>query len=391
MAMTLECEKDSPSLSTNLIFLQPFHSDEEEYPSHKTNMITASFSNSTPSPADETKDETLLPLPQHSPFLKLLPELQHLILSYLQNDLTTLTKLCRVSKDIKDRVHQVNVLCNITILDLKAYKIELIEIEYHNLYTITSAKTKTLDKVTFAQLKTHVHDYANKLFNIIYEKRNNDLDEEKKKYPEVNENTQKTYKVKASLPSNDPVYYSLSFSNFYLRAVPPALISSFEECGHLMMQKNLIRRLPNNFGNLKSLTILNLSQNLLEILPESFTSLQQLQELYLQENLFKKFPKPIFSLNALSILDLSRNKLISIPKEIGALKSLGWLELEDMPTLVDFPTDSFNTNQCLSVLLEGSGLKEEDLMGKKPADGSITYYFHSPKMSGYTDYYSPSY
>jgi Leucine-rich repeat (LRR) protein len=58
----------------------------------------------------------------------------------------------------------------------------------------------------------------------------------------------------------------------------------------LTLEGNKIKNLPENIGNLKTLTKLNLSNNQITNIPESIGSLTNLKELYLTNNQVKHLP-----------------------------------------------------------------------------------------------------
>jgi Leucine-rich repeat (LRR) protein len=86
--------------------------------------------------------------------------------------------------------------------------------------------------------------------------------------------------------------------------------------------------LPDSFGQLKSLQTLLLHDNKLSALPENFGELQSLQILYLQSNKLARLPDSFAKLKALEILDLRRNVLSSLPEDFGQLIALQTLSLQ---------------------------------------------------------------
>ncbi|GER38484.1 plant intracellular ras group-related LRR 1 [Striga asiatica] len=77
-----------------------------------------------------------------------------------------------------------------------------------------------------------------------------------------------------------------------------------------------LRILPEAFGRLKSLVVLNLTDNQLEVIPDSIAGLENLEELYLSSNLLESLPDSIGLMFKLKILDVSRNKLTTLPDSI---------------------------------------------------------------------------
>lgn len=83
-----------------------------------------------------------------------------------------------------------------------------------------------------------------------------------------------------------------------------------------------LRFLPEAFGQIRGLVVLNLSCNLLEAIPDSIAGLQSLEELNLSSNLLEVLPDSIGLLHNLKILDVSGNKLGALPDSICQCRSL---------------------------------------------------------------------
>ncbi|XP_057952025.1 plant intracellular Ras-group-related LRR protein 9-like [Malania oleifera] len=103
----------------------------------------------------------------------------------------------------------------------------------------------------------------------------------------------------------------------------------------------LLRFLPEAFGRLHGLLVLNLSSNQLEVIPDSIAGLENLEELYLSSNLLEALPDSIGLLLNLKILDVSGNKLSSLPDSISHCRSLIELDvsfngLTYLPTNIGF-------------------------------------------------------
>ena len=107
-----------------------------------------------------------------------------------------------------------------------------------------------------------------------------------------------------------------ALEELYLEAAP------FEPRGYLM-------KLPKNFGNLKSLQLLDLSSHKLKILPESFGNLKSLKSLDLFNNRFKTLPNYIGNLKALEAINLERNLIQLFPKTLGNLSNLRSVNLKN--------------------------------------------------------------
>ncbi|KAL0335773.1 UNVERIFIED_CONTAM: Plant intracellular Ras-group-related LRR protein 9 [Sesamum radiatum] len=94
-----------------------------------------------------------------------------------------------------------------------------------------------------------------------------------------------------------------------------------------------LRILPEQFGRMKSLIVLNLSHNQLEAIPDSIAGLENLEELNLSANLLESLPDSIGLLLKLKILDVSGNKLAALPDSIShcRLVNLTKLKLDENP------------------------------------------------------------
>ncbi|OIT34951.1 PREDICTED: plant intracellular Ras-group-related LRR protein 1-like [Nicotiana attenuata] len=102
-----------------------------------------------------------------------------------------------------------------------------------------------------------------------------------------------------------------------------------------------LRMLPEAFGKIRSLIVLNLSNNQLAVIPDSISSLENLEELHLSSNLLESLPDSIGLLFSLKILDVSGNKLITLPDSICHCRSLVELDasvnkLSYLPTNIGF-------------------------------------------------------
>ncbi|XP_019153190.1 PREDICTED: plant intracellular Ras-group-related LRR protein 9-like [Ipomoea nil] len=80
--------------------------------------------------------------------------------------------------------------------------------------------------------------------------------------------------------------------------------------------------LPEAFGRICSLLVLNLSNNDLKAIPNSISGLKNLLELYLSCNVLESLPNSIGLLFNLKILDISSNKLTRLPDSICHCRSL---------------------------------------------------------------------
>ncbi|KAM7272122.1 hypothetical protein ACFE04_031336 [Oxalis oulophora] len=83
-----------------------------------------------------------------------------------------------------------------------------------------------------------------------------------------------------------------------------------------------LRILPEAFGKISCLRVLNISNNQLEIIPDSIAGLEHLEELNASSNLLESLPDSIGLLLNMKKLDVSSNKLNSLPDSIAFCKSL---------------------------------------------------------------------
>ncbi|KAL2935786.1 Plant intracellular Ras-group-related LRR protein 9 [Bienertia sinuspersici] len=83
-----------------------------------------------------------------------------------------------------------------------------------------------------------------------------------------------------------------------------------------------LRILPDEFGKLRHLLVLNLSSNQLQSIPDSVAGMENLEELNLSSNSLQSLPDSIGLLLKLKILNVSGNKLTSLPDSICNCKSL---------------------------------------------------------------------
>ncbi|CAO2826441.1 unnamed protein product [Amaranthus hypochondriacus] len=83
-----------------------------------------------------------------------------------------------------------------------------------------------------------------------------------------------------------------------------------------------LRILPEAFGKLRHLLVLNLSSNQLQCIPDSVAGLESLEELNLSSNSLQSLPDSIGLLLNLKIINVSGNKLTALPDSICYCKSL---------------------------------------------------------------------
>ncbi|GLU12653.1 hypothetical protein SLE2022_293170 [Rubroshorea leprosula] len=88
-----------------------------------------------------------------------------------------------------------------------------------------------------------------------------------------------------------------------------------------------LRFLPEAFGRISGLILLNLSNNQLNVIPDSIAGLEKLEELNLSSNLLESLPDSIGLLHNLKILNVSSNKLMALPDSICQCRSLVGLDV----------------------------------------------------------------
>ncbi|MDH5506999.1 MAG: leucine-rich repeat domain-containing protein, partial [Anaerolineae bacterium] len=152
----------------------------------------------------------------------------------------------------------------------------------------------------------------------------------------------------------------LNFDSQNLHALPQE-IGQLKSLTSLSLSGNKLKSLPPEIGSLNSLTSLNLSTNSFENFPRGLIQLTNLRELdlrnnkldslpsninfhYLQSlnlgnNVFKTIPPQIFQFKLLNKLSLHSNKLDNVAPEISKLECLTYLdinlnELESIPSAI---------------------------------------------------------
>mmetsp|Transcript_82103 Transcript_82103/g.158631 ORF Transcript_82103/g.158631 Transcript_82103/m.158631 type:complete len:278 (-) Transcript_82103:115-948(-) len=134
-----------------------------------------------------------------------------------------------------------------------------------------------------------------------------------------------------------------------------ALPESFGQLLNLQMLQitdGPLSMLPESFGQLLALQSLNLRYNELGTLPESFGQLRALQSLELERNQLSTLPESFGQLSALQSLCLNRNKLSALPERICQLVALQSVKLtcNEVSTIPD----------CIGQLLASQSLELND-------------------------------
>lgn len=158
------------------------------------------------------------------------------------------------------------------------------------------------------------------------------------------------------------------------------LISLPNTIGNLKKMKKLdakfseLIRLPESIGDLEKLEYLDFGHNKIERLPKSIKKLTRLKELKLNNNNLKELPSEIGDLSSLEILELANNNLNAIPDNIGKLKKLKTISLNN-----SYYTDSDRfkpdfSNNILSLpttMRNMTGLESISCALNKEFDGEI--------------------
>ncbi|KAF8715080.1 hypothetical protein HU200_027631 [Digitaria exilis] len=83
-----------------------------------------------------------------------------------------------------------------------------------------------------------------------------------------------------------------------------------------------LRQLPEAFGRIQGLRVLDVSRNQLEVIPDAIGGLDHLEELRLASNALISLPDTIGLLSNLNILNVSSNRLRALPDSISKCRSL---------------------------------------------------------------------
>ncbi|KAI9125281.1 hypothetical protein K1719_003897 [Acacia pycnantha] len=95
-----------------------------------------------------------------------------------------------------------------------------------------------------------------------------------------------------------------------------------EEIERIELSGRQLRLIPEVFGKIRGLVMLNLSSNQLTMIPDSLAGLQTLEELDISSNLLESLPGSIGLLLNLRVLNVSGNKLNALPDSIAHCRSL---------------------------------------------------------------------
>lgn len=112
---------------------------------------------------------------------------------------------------------------------------------------------------------------------------------------------------------------------------------------------------PKDFGQLKSLEVLNISGNEIDTFPPQLTELDKLEVLHFGRNRLSACPSKIKFLRRLKVLYLGGNQLTDIPADLGCLRELTSLVLCDNK-LQSIPPTLSNLSNLRSLSLHSNSL-----------------------------------
>nr|MBK9653711.1 leucine-rich repeat domain-containing protein [Bacteroidota bacterium] len=149
--------------------------------------------------------------------------------------------------------------------------------------------------------------------------------------------------------------FRLNLSNQNFKMPSDSIWMKFINLEYLSLKNDHLKVIPLGLGNLKKLSVLDLSGNDFQVLPPSFSNLENLTELFLNDekkidfntslmiisklpNLrilhlendnLKSMPQSLLSFSHLEKLYLNNNKFKQTPLEVVGLKNLKYLDLHD--------------------------------------------------------------
>lgn len=108
----------------------------------------------------------------------------------------------------------------------------------------------------------------------------------------------------------------------------PAEIGNLENLKFLNLDENKISTLPPEIGKLTNLQTLSLAGNKLSSLPDEFWQLVNIENLALHENQLTHIPAELGNFIKLAVLSLRNNKFKDLPAQIGQLPKIRMLLLQ---------------------------------------------------------------
>jgi hypothetical protein len=116
----------------------------------------------------------------------------------------------------------------------------------------------------------------------------------------------------------------------------PTAIGRLKSLRRFLCEAGTVRMLPDEFANLRELTLLSLNQNLFEEFPRVILSFSNLEWLQLGWNRLRTIPDEIGQLTRLKVLILNSNQIERLPDSIGRLRNLVTLWINHNP-LIELP------------------------------------------------------
>lgn len=156
---------------------------------------------------------------------------------------------------------------------------------------------------------------------------------------------------------NDSVININSEKQVKLQYIIPREIRYFSNLQFLDLSKMGVTNLPDELGELVSLTSLMCWNNNLNSIPSSFTKLTGLTDINFNNNRFNLIPEPISAITGLNKLCINLNRISVVPDFIGCLTNLKQLLLGDQFH------ETFSTGSLSNALGMVTNLQILDLSG----------------------------
>ncbi|XP_015604471.1 plant intracellular Ras-group-related LRR protein 5-like isoform X2 [Cephus cinctus] len=131
----------------------------------------------------------------------------------------------------------------------------------------------------------------------------------------------------------------------------PIWIAELHNIKNLYLYGNRIHNLPEQFGAVRQLTVLDLSANQFQSVPGCIGELSNLKSLLLNDNSIKKLPAELHRLERLEVLSISGNRLVTLPEWLGSLPNLRELNvdnnlLKELPNRLTLASELSSISVC---------------------------------------------